>query len=592
MRSFFKYFFAVILGGIVSAFTLILLLIIIGVGIAASGESEATIRSNSILKLDLNGRVVERKSANPFEELMSGLNDEPKTRALNDILSSLKKAKRDTNIVGIYLRCGMIETGYATIEEIRNALIDFKSSGKFVVSYDEIYAQKGYYLASASDKIYLLKEGMLQLQGLNMENIYFKNLFAKLGIEFTAFRHGKYKSGIESFTADKMSDEDRLQRKELLMGIWAHMASKISESRNISLLDLEAFVSNNSMMSSNDKVLNAKLIDGLVYEDEIIADLKQRTNIKTEDKLELASLSDYKTVAVPDTSVKELTLDKIAIIYAEGVIDGGGKDGIISKELAKTIREAREDKNIKAIVLRINSPGGSAMGSDVIWREAMLAKKVKPLVVSMSDLAASGGYYIACVADTIFAQKATITGSVGIYAQIPNLKGAKEKFGLNLDNVSTHNSSDFLNSLSFLSRTWTNGDKQIIQAYVDRGYQTFISRVSEGRSMSTSAVDEIAQGRVWTGLAAQGNHLVDAIGGIDDAIAYAKKKAKLENCRVVELPEELDPFQQFMKDFGGESKLFSLFNLMNSDVNPNDVKNLILQQDPLQVRLPYEINIY
>ncbi len=592
MKSFFKYFFAIILGGIVSAIVFLLLVVITITAIAASGEGEVTTEKNSILHLDLGGQIVERSKDDSFGELLGSLSGKFEAKGLNQILESIKKAKRDPNINGIYLQCGAIETGYATIEEIRNALLDFKKSGKFVVSYSDVYAQKGYYLATAADKVYLFKEGMLQFQGLNMENTYFKHLFEKLGIEFLPFRHGKFKSGVESFCADKMSDEDRIQRKELIDGIWSHITDKISESRGIEKSQIETFVNSNTMMSDNTLFLNAKLIDGLKYEDEVIEELKTRTKISKDDKLATIELKKYANVVVSDSSVKEVSMDKIAIIYAEGVIDGGNSKGIDSKELAKTIRNAREDKNIKAIVLRVNSPGGSAMGSDIIWREVVLAKKSKPLVVSMGDLAASGGYYISCVADTILAQKATITGSVGIYAQIPNAKGLIEKVGVNVDEVSTHTGSDFLNSLSFMTRTWTIADKTIIQAYVDRGYNTFISKVAEGRKMSVSSVDDIAQGRVWTGIAAKQNKLVDGIGGIDDAILVAKNRAKLKSYRIVELPEQLGVLEQLMKDMESEAKFLVSFDLFGVNSQDLDFVKTIKNQDPLQARLPFDVAIY
>lgn len=593
MRSFFKYFFAVILGGIVSTFVILLLAIIIVAAVAASsGESEVSTKPNTILKLDLNGSIVERSKDDPFSEFMGPITNRYAPKGLNQILENIKKAKRDTNIVGIYLQCGAIETGYATIEEIRNALIDFKKSGKFIISYSEIYAQKGYYLATASDKIYLLNEGMLQFQGLTMENIYFKSLFEKIGIEWIPFRHGKFKSGIESFCSDKMSDEDRIQKKELLTGIWDHVLSKVAESRKLDKSAVEAFAKGNSMMSDKELLIRANLIDGLRYEDEVIGELKGRTKTLKDDELEAISFKKYARVNVPD-KIDEPTLDKIAIIYAEGVIDGGSKgEGIDSKDLAKTIRKAREDKNIKAIVLRVNSPGGSAMGSDVIWREVLLAKQAKPLVVSMGDLAASGGYYISCVADTILAQISTITGSVGIYAQIPNAKGLKEKVGVTIEGVSTNEGADFLNSLSFITRDWTIADKQIIQSYVDRGYNTFLTRVSDGRKLSVSAVDEIAQGRVWTGLAAQQNKLVDGIGGIDDAILAAKTRAKLKNYKLVELPEQLSPFEQFVKEMGNEAKALTSIELFGINSNDLDVIKSIKSQDPLQARLPFDVAIY
>ena len=593
MRSFFKYFFAVILGGIVSAIVLMLLVtatMAAFVAMASSDQQETIVQSKSVLKVDINGEVIDRVQDSPLSELFGAMNHEPGKNGLNKILSNIKKAKRDTNIVGIYLQCGNIQTGYATIEEIRNALIDFKKSGKFVVSYSEIYSQKGYYLATAADSLYLFKEGYLQFQGLNMENLYFKNMFEKIGIEWVAFKHGKFKSGVESFSSDKMSDEDRLQRKELLEGIWSHLTERIADSRGLTKAEVNNFVNSNTFMSDNKLLVSSQLIDGLKYEDEVLELLKKLSKTATEDKTNSVSLKKYDSAFVPE-EIKELTMDKIAIIYAEGGIDMSKSDGIQSKELAKTIREAREDENIKAIVLRVNSPGGSAMGSDIIWRELLLAKKAKPLIVSMGDLAASGGYYISCVADTIFAQKSTITGSIGIYAQIPNFKSLREKVGVNVDGVSTNKNSDFLNGLSFLTRPWNESEKAMIQAYIERGYKSFVSKVTDGRDMTFDQVDAIAQGRIWTGVAANDIKLVDGFGGIDDAVEAAKNRAKLKNFRLVELPEQLSPMEQFMKDLGGEARALvsvELFGINSKDI---DLLNNVTSQDVLQAKMPYLIDI-
>ena len=584
MVKFFKYLLATVLGGIIAAVLVIVLFVAVIVGIASMSGDTVTVEDNSLLVLELNGTIVERATNNPFQSMLEGLSDAPPTVGLNQVLSNIDKAARDPHIKGILLQSGLTEAGFATLEEIREALLKFKESGKFIYSFAPVYTQKAYYLASVADKIYLTPGGMLEFKGIHSQRVFYKGTLEKLGIEMQVFRVGKYKSAVEPFIEEKMSDASREQTLAYSNSIWNHVLADIAKSRGTDVQRLNKLADEMPMFKDPQVFVDNKLIDGLKYKDEVIDELKSMTETPVEDDLKAVSNSDYVDVFV-EKAEKGFARDKIALIYAEGEIDGTDSEGIKSDKLSRTIREARRDSSIKAIVLRINSPGGSALGSEIIWREVSLAKQVKPVIVSMGDLAASGGYYIACAADTIVARPSTLTGSIGIFGLIPNTAGLLNKVGLTFDGVKTNEQSD----MPALTRAFTEDEKYLLQAHVERGYDLFIGRCADGRSLSKQTIDSIGQGRVWTGEMAAGIHLTDVSGGIADAIEIAKTKAKLTKYRIVELPEEEDPFQAIVKSLGGEAKLFVEEAIIGEDVQYlKNIRNL-RSAYPIQARMPFDI---
>lgn len=586
MKKFFGTFLAALLACVVSGFVMFFIFIGVIAGIASMGEGEAKIKPNTLLVLDLNGPIVERTSNNPLESLTSSLSGDYKTSGLNEILANIKKAARDENISGIQLDAGLISAGYATVEEIRNALLEFKESGKFIYSFAPVYTQKAYYLASVADKIYLPPVGMVELNGISAENTYFKGLFDKIGVEMQIVRHGKFKSAVEPFMVDKMSEASRLQTEKYIGAIWNNTLQNIAKQRNISVSDLNSLVDEAPIFSDPQILVDKGLIDGLKYKDELLSDLKEKLGVDEKDDINAVTNSKYTKVYVPSEKTKGLAKDKIAVIYAEGEIDGSSS-GIDSEKLSKTIRLARRDSSIKAIVLRINSPGGSALGSDLIWREVKLAKETKPTVVSMGDLAASGGYYIACAADTIVAQPNTITGSIGIFGMIPNTKGLTDKIGITFDGVKTNKYADIPN----LTRPFTADERALLQAYIEKGYATFIGRCAEGRHTTTANIDSIGQGRVWAGVNALELGLVDRIGGINDAVEIAKRMAGLDKYRITELPEQEDPFTEMMKGLTGDAKMFIGKAILGDDFEHVKILKSIQGKSQIQARLPFDITL-
>ena len=507
------------------------------------------------------------------------------TVGLNDIIESLKNAKSDSDIKGIYLEVSDPQAGFATIEEVRKALLEFKTSGKFIYAYSEGYSQKGYYLASTANKLYLNPQGSLEIKGLSSQIMFYKKMLDKLNVEVQIFRHGKFKSAIEPFMLDKMSDANREQVEIYLGSLWGHMISGIGESRNISVKEINDMADHLSIRSPED-ALKYNLVDALKYEDEVFSAIKKNINIKDSDKISFLSLDDYSKSAI----VSEASKDKIAIIYAVGEIESGegDDDKIGSARIAKAIRDARLDNTIKAIVFRVNSPGGSALASDVIWRETVLAQKTKPFIVSMGDVAASGGYYISCAADRIFAQPNTITGSIGVFGMIPNAqKALSEKLGITVDTVNTNKHSD----VGTILRGVTTEEFEYVQQSVENIYDVFISKVALGRKTSKNKIDSIGQGRVWSGMDAIKINLVDELGGIKDAIAYAAKQAKLRSYKTVDLPKQKDPIQDLFDNTKDEMETRAMkTNLGEQYIYIKQLKN-VLKLKGVQARLPYEMII-
>ena len=583
MLKFLKNIFSTLIGILLSFVVIVVTLI--GV-LSVSSEyqkKEKKIDKNTILKIDLSTQVVERASSNPLSDL-DLLNPEPKKQLeLKTILDNIEKAKFDDNIIAIYINSPFVNAGLSQTEEIRNKLLEFKKTGKPIIAYSEVYSIKNYFLASVADKIYMNPLGVIDHKGLSATVMFFKGLLEKLNIDLQIFRLGKFKSAIEPFTLDKMSNENREQLKLMLNSINDNIMDSISSQRQIPFEVVKKHA-NQLTLNSAEICLEKGYVDHLIYEDQVEDSL---IAIGTNEKLKTISLKGYSSVKSKD---KDISRNKIAIVYATGEINSGKGDvaSIGSKTTSAAIKKARKDKNVKAIILRVNSPGGSALASDVIWRETTLAQKEKPLVVSMGDYAASGGYYIACAADTIIANPTTLTGSIGVFGMIPNMQNFyKSNFGITVDTVKTNTHADI-----GTSRKLSTFEKNKIQEGVKNVYSTFISRVSDGRDITTQEVDAIGQGRVWSGYDAKDIGLVDLYGGLETAIVIAAELAEVDDYRVISLPKIEDPFTKIMNDLT-ESKLVTFFetefNLMDTK-KMKKVKDLITS-DEIQTRIPYLIEL-
>lgn len=587
MKNFFKHLLITILGVFISL--LLLFFVMIGVigAMVSSGDKETVIKENSILYVDFNQEIVDRASDNPFKGFDFMSMQPQSSMGLNKILKAIEGAKEDPNIKGIFMEIDAVGAGAATVEEIRDALIDFKASGKFIISYSDTYSQKAYYLATISDKVYLNPEGMVEWMGLRSEIMFFKGALEKIGVEPQILRHGKFKSAVEPFMLDKMSPENREQTLTYMGSIWNHWVDGISKARNVSVEELNR-LANDMEIFNGKSCIDNKLVDSLIYKDQLIDKLKELTSTPEKEDLKTVTLAKYFKAPVKKAKFSK---DKIAVIYAQGEIGmgEGSDDAIGSDGISRAIRKARRDSTIKAIVFRVNSPGGSALASEVIWREVELANKVKPVIVSMGDVAASGGYYIAAPATTIMASPTTITGSIGVFGLFFNLQNVmNKKLGINVDVVKTNDHADFFSQF----RPMTAEEKAVGQKFIEETYQTFIGHVAEGRGMEVEKVDEIGQGRVWSGVNAKDIKLVDEFGGLNAAIKLAAEKAKVEKYRLVELPEQKDPFQEIIKGMTGEAKAFFLKDELGVTYKHyNRIKSMLNNQG-VQARIPYDVEVY
>jgi protease-4 len=581
MKSFLKNVLSTIVGMVLAVFVIVLLFIgIVSVSMSSlNNDKEVTVKENSILKINLAElSVVERTSENPFEGLnFSG--DLPKTIELKQVLDNIEKAKTDENIKAIYINTPYASAGISQIEEIRNKLLEFKQTGKPIIAYSEVYNQAAYYLSSVANTVYLNPEGIVEIKGLSASIMFYKGLLDKLDIDVQIIRHGKFKGAVEPFILDKMSKENREQIQLLLNSVADNIMDSIANQRGLTLSEIQRHADNLSLENAK-SCLNLNYVDALLYQDQLEDTLKA---LAGSDKLSIITLSKYTHVK---GNKKEISRNKIAIIYATGEINSGKGDekSIGSISTSAAIKKAREDKNVKAIVLRINSPGGSALASDVIWRETILAKAEKPLVVSMGDLAASGGYYIACAADSIVANPTTLTGSIGVFGMIPNLsKFYKKKLGITIDTVNTGKYADM-----GVNRPLSTFEKNKIQNSVKNIYTTFITHVGEGRNMSTEAVDEIGQGRIWTGYDAKDIGLIDTYGGIEKAIEIAAYLAKVEDYRIISLPKKKNPFEELSLKLGGKASISNLilskFGFTTQMTEPIEE---LLKGDRIQARVPF-----
>jgi protease IV len=586
MLQFLKYVLATIIG--MFLFFVVSFLILAGIGsMLSSGSDTTTVDANSVLKIDLNSTITETSTKDdPFTELLG--NSDPKI-GLTQIKEAIANAALDPNIKGISIKLENPMAGFAALEEVRSALIDFKKSGKFVNTYAEIMTEKAIYLASVADKSYINPAGGIEFNGLDSEVTFLKGMFDKLGVKPVIFRVGEFKSAVEPYFLKQMSPESKMQVSSYLNSIADRIYGQIAESKKMTRAEIDEIL-NKALIQSPADAVKYKILTNVGYEDEYEASIKKELGVKDSGKISYVKLGAY---AKAKKFVKEGSRDnRIAVIVAEGeIFSGEGENGSIGSEsFLKEIRKARKDKKIKAIVLRINSPGGSALASDVMWREIELTKKVKPVIASMGNVAASGGYYMAMGCDTIVAQPSTITGSIGIFGMLFNAQDLlNNKLGLTFDGVKTH---EFADSPA-LTREMSDAEKMMIQNMVNRGYETFTSKAAMGRHMPIDKLKAIAGGRVWTGAQAKENGLVDVLGGIDDAIAIAAKKVKLKagDYQVKYYPYPKSDFEQIMSKINKSQEDAKVKEYLGVFAPlATEIKNL-QRMDKLQAKLPYSFEI-
>ncbi len=584
LKSFFTTFFAVLLA--MFAFFFIIFILFAAIAGSVVSDKEESVNAKSVLYIDLSKSFSEKQTENPL--LLFTGNKQDELPSLYELVRLIQKAKADTAIKGIYIKANFSANGYAASEEIRAALIDFKKSGKFIISYSDVLTQKAYQVASVANKVYCNPKGGVEWEGFGVEYTFFKNLIDRLEIDPQIFYAGKFKSATEPFRVDKMTDANRLQTSIWLNDVYNRFLSDISVSRNIDTALLRKYANEMSVETPEDAV-RLKLIDGIKYDDEVKAEIRQRLKISEDEKISFVTIGSYLNAVKISEFGKT---DKIAVVMAEGeIVDGESKeDGIASEEYVTLIRKLRTNKNIKAIVLRVNSPGGSSYASEQIWRELSLAQKAgKPVVVSMGDVAASGGYYIACLGDSIFAQPNTITGSIGVFAIIPNMGSfLKNKIGVTFDGVNTSPNGSEMSVVKPLSPI----QKKIIQREIDRVYVNFKQRIADGRKLDTAYVDSIAQGRVWTGERAVKIGLVDKLGSLDDAILAASRLAKIKAYNVRIYPEPVSPFDKLFKS----ETYINTSKIIENEIGKenielfNQIKVLKSNSGVIQARLPFILN--
>ncbi|MBX2903308.1 MAG: signal peptide peptidase SppA [Chitinophagales bacterium] len=581
MKQFLKFTLATIVG--IFLFTIISVFVLAGIAAAAGGKKQIEVPANSVLKLDLNYSIPEQTTDNPFQDIDFSSFKPKSALGLLDVLKTIELAKNDKNIAGIYLPMGINTNGFATLESIRNQLIDFKKSGKFVYAYGVVTSQKSYYLASVADKVFLDKNGYLELRGMGTQITYFKNAFDKAGIEVQEFHVGSFKSAIEPFIRTNMSEPNREQLTMILGDLQNHFVKGITEQRKISAENFQNML--DSLKATNAEECKALgLIDEALYYDQLLNHLKDKTGVKAAKDVELVELNKY--AGKLDKEDKSESANKIAVVVLEGnIVDGEGQeDEIGGDRVAKLLRKLREDEKVKSIVMRVNSPGGSAVASDLIWREVTLAKEHKPVVVSFGNVAASGGYYISCAADRIFVQPNTITGSIGVFGLIPNFKKLmNEKIGVTTDEVALSKHANFGGGLKPLDAF----ESTVIQKEVEHVYTTFRQRVADGRKTDTAAIEKIAQGRVWTGTQAIERNLADEIGNLDNAIAFAAKKASLKDYKVKVYPEEKSFAEKISESFG-EMKTSWVKEALGEQYEIFNAINRLKKTSGVQCRMPLE----
>lgn len=575
---------ASILGTIIALF--LLLFLIIGIAAAVGEEEKVEVKPQSVLVVDLNGKVEDYvpKSDNPLDELLGTYEGKFE---LAQILNAIENAKTDENIKGISIEIGNAEVGISQMQAIRSQLLDFKTSGKFVTAYSDMYSQKNYYLSSVADSVYVNPVGVIDFHGLSAEKLYFKDFQEKYGVKLEVIRHGKYKSAMEGFLDNKMSEANREQTLSFLNSIWGELLNDIAKSRNKSVEELNK-VADEMGTSSVAKAVANKMVDKAVYLDEYESTLKKLAGMNTSKDLEKINIGDY--IKSGKGQVISSASDKIGILYAQGeIMYGKGDETYIGQEsMIEALRKMKDDKSIKAIVLRINSPGGSALASDLIWREIEITKKVKPVVVSMGDVAASGGYYIACNADKIFAEPTTITGSIGVFGAIPNINGFANNIGINAEQVSTNKGPNYS-----VFEPMTTEFHDYVKGSIDDIYQTFVGHVAQGRKLTPQAVDSIGQGRVWTGVQAKEIGLVDELGSLQDAINYTAELVKLDTYRLTLYPR----YEKNLKDtFSANPFMKAKEKAIIREIGEENYKmyktiQSFQKMEGIQARIPYLMEI-
>ena len=591
MKDFLKFTLATVTGIILSSIVLFIIGMVTLFGIVSTSDTETVVKKNSVMMLDLNGTLVERTQESPLGILSELFSDDSNTYGLDDILSSIKKAKENENIKGIYLQASMLGTSYASLQEIRNALLDFKESGKFIIAYGASYTQGLYYLSSVADKVLLNPKGMIEWRGIASAPLFYKDLLQKLGIEMQIFKVGTYKSAVEPFTSTEMSPANREQVTAFIHSIWGQVTEGVSASRSLPVDSLNAYADRMLMFYPAEESVQCGLADTLIYRNDVRNYLKQWVDLKEDDRLPVLGLNDM--INVKKNMPKDKSGNIVAVYYASGEItdysgSSASEEGIVGTKVIRDLRKLKDNDDVKAVVLRVNSPGGSAFASEQIWHAVKELKTKKPVIVSMGDYAASGGYYISCVADTIVAEPTTLTGSIGIFGMIPNAKELSEKIGLTYDVVKTNKFADFGN----IMRPFNEDEKTLMQMMITQGYDTFVSRCAEGRNITKEAIEKVAEGRVWTGEAAKKLGLVDELGGIDTALEIAVKKAGIEGYTVVSYPAKQDFLSslldtkptnyveaQILKSKLGE--YYQQFGML---------KNLT-ERSMIQARIPFELNI-
>jgi protease-4 len=589
MKTFLKYTLATITGIIITSFLFFLILIAGLSTMMISGEKPASISENSILVLKGGSPVPDKGTGSPYEGFdLINMTITPNP-GLNEILRNIKKASADNKIKGILIENGLMPSGWATIEEIREALEKFRAEGKFVIAYaDYVMLQEAYYLSTAADKIYVSPSSTIDFKGLSGEVMFYRKALEKLGVEVQVIRHGKFKGAVEPYILDKLSPENEAQIKSYVGSIWAHVIENISKARGIAPEKLNE-MADNLVGYMGSGALENKLVDGLIYRDALIDTLKIRSGLTTDDKIYMVSMTKYSKV--PDPKKEVSAKNKVAVIYASGtIVMGKGNDNNIGgNAYADLIRKERKDTTIKAIVLRVNSPGGNAIASDIIWREVELASKVKPVVVSMGNYAASGGYYISAPGTKIFASPTTITGSIGVFGLIPNAsKLMDQKLGISTQTVNTNKNSDFPS----VYRPMRVYEKDVMQLSIEQVYSDFVNKVSSGRKMGIASVDSIGQGRVWSGNDAMGIGLVDEHGGLNASIEAAAELAGIETYSIRELPVSEDPFTRILSQLTGEIKMRILKQELGEYKKFFDEILEIKNLSGIQARLPYFIEVH
>lgn len=589
MKQFFKMMFASTLGFFVGLMLAGMIAIVFMIGMVAGlGSNSQAVYTpkaeNSVFKIAFEGDIRESAEENPFTNLLTGR--EPDL-SLRDLLKSIHHAKEQESVRGIYLDMGVFSGGTASLDAVRRALMDFKESGKFIVAYADSYTQGGYYLASVADKIYLNPQGILGLAGLSSQTMFYKGLLQKIGVEMMVFKVGTYKGAVEPFIADKLSDANREQITSYQNSIWGNITKGIAKSRNITVEDVNRFADEGAFFASPEKAVEYKLIDELKYRSEVEKYLIEQSG-QTGDKLKTVGLSNMKNVKKTDRKYR----NKIAIVYAEGEImqqiissPYSGNYPCISEKINDDLKKLADNEDVKAVVLRINSPGGSAYTSEQIWKQVYELKKKKPVVVSMGSVAASGGYYIASGASKIIAEPNTLTGSIGIFGMFPNTAGLFNKLALTTDMVKTNRYADFGDP----SRPMTDDEKALIQGYIERGYDTFLTRCAEGRGVSKADIDSIGQGRVWTGEQALKIGLVDELGGIERAVELAGELAEIYNYNIMEVSTDHDFLKELLEKQIEVVKQSVVKDMLGDEYEHFRTLQKVKATYGIQARIPYDL---